>query len=72
MIPCALPKLMTDAVRNGWDVHVIPASNRDRSMRLSCHHGKTVVYILWLPDGPGGAWRYFRASINAQPTPYPQ
>lgn len=72
MIPRNLPALMKTALLNGWDVHAIQADHRDRSSGLSCHRGETVVYLVWLPDGPGGAGRLWKSSINGQPTPYKQ
>ena len=72
MIPRALPKLTADAVRNGWDVHAIHPDGSDRSFRLSCHRGGDVVFIVWLPEGHGVAWRLWKSSINGTPTPYTQ
>ena len=76
MIPRALPKLMADAVRNGWNVHTAHPDRDDRSFRLSCHRDGDVVFIVWLPDGlvsPVEApWRAWKSSINGTATPYTQ
>lgn len=76
MIPRALPKLMADAVRNGWNVHTAHPERDDRSFRLSCHRDGDVVFIVWIPDGlgsPGEApWRVWKSSINGTATPYSQ
>lgn len=72
MIPRALPRLVTGALMNGWDVHLgsMPATASVHARfnlhaPLSSDHG-TVVEIEWM-DG-----RKVDSTINHTPTPYRQ
>lgn len=72
MIPRALPRLITDALTNGWDVHLgsMPATASAHARftlhaPLSGSHG-TVVEIEWM-DG-----RKVASTINGISTPYTQ
>ena len=67
MIPRALPKLMTDAVRNGWDVHV---EHDLAGVDARFARGHTLVNLGWI------VWadetRLDVAEIDHTPTPYTQ
>ena len=67
MIPRALPKLMTDAARNGWDVHV---EHDLAGVDARFARGHTLVNLGWI------VWadetRLDVAEINGSPTPYTQ
>lgn len=72
MIPRALPRLITDALTNGWDVHLGSMSaTASVHARFTLHaplfsgHG-TEVEIEWM-DG-----RKVDSTINGSPTPYTQ
>lgn len=72
MIPRALPRLITDALTNCWEIRLasMPATDSVHARfalhaPLSGSHG-TVVEIEWM-DG-----RKVASTINGTPTPYAQ
>ena len=72
MIPRALPRLITDALTNCWEIRLasMPATESVHARftlhaPLSSDHG-TVVEIEWM-DG-----RKVASTINGIPTPYTQ
>lgn len=73
MIPRALPRLVTDALTNGWRVDLEPflplgdlAATFTYTPRLNAVPHDTTVILAWA----GG--RIEESAINGTPTPYTQ
>ncbi|PMC76379.1 hypothetical protein [Brachybacterium sp. UMB0905] len=70
MIPRALPRLVTDALRNGWSVSVDQNFKHMFAVAARFERPGEWVVITWNVEGDRPSLKW--SEINGSPTPYTQ